>query len=151
MKGAAVGNEERNLRAVQRWAELYNNEGSRFVSECYVPEVVVDCPGALLIKGREAFIAVEDAVCAAAPKRWFRTDRTIAQGDVVVVQGTLFDPDQGDDFETRFCAVLTFNDAGLVVNDTTYLDQTRWPMPADIAERLAGLAVEWQVAAAASS
>lgn len=137
---------ERNLQLADKWAELYNNEGSKFVSECYVEDVTVDCPGALLIHGREAFTAIEDAVCAAAPKRWFRIDRKIADGDVVMVQGTLFDPDQGD-FETRFCAVLTFNDDGLVINDTTYLDVARWPMPADIAERVKGLAVQWKAPA----
>lgn len=140
-----MDHEQRNLQLADRWAELYNNEGSRFVSECYVEDVTVDCPGALLIRGREAFTAIEDAVCVAAPRRWFRIDRKIADGDVVVVQATLFDPDQGNDFETRFCAVLTFNDDGLVVNDTTYLDAARWPMPVDIAERVEGLAVEWRV------
>lgn len=145
-----MSNLERNLAAVDRWAELYNNEGSRFVSECYVADVQLDCPGVLLIKGRETFTAIEDAVCAAAPKRWFRIDRKIADGDVVVVQATLFDPDQGADFETRFCAVLTFNDDGLVVNDTTYLDPVRWPMPDDVAERLDGMAVEWMVAEASA-
>jgi ketosteroid isomerase-like protein len=140
---------ERNLQQVERWAELYNNEGSKFVAECYVEDVTVDCPGALLIRGREAFTAIEDAVCAAAPRRWFRIDRKIADGDVVVVQATLFDPDQGDDFSTRFCAVLTFNDEGLVVNDTTYLDPVRWPMPEDVAERVQGLDVEWKVPAPA--
>ncbi|HEY9417375.1 MAG TPA: nuclear transport factor 2 family protein [Pseudonocardia sp.] len=140
---------ERNLQRVQRWADLYNDGGSKFVSECYIEDVTVDCPGALLIRGREAFTAIEDAVCAAAPKRWFRIDRTIADGDVVMVQATLFDPDQGDDFSTRFCAVLTFDDDGLVVNDTTYLDAARWPMPADVAERVDGLNVEWKVPAPA--
>lgn len=143
-----MSNEERNLQAVEKWAQLYNSEGSRFVAECYAPDVMLDCPGVLLVKDRETFTALEDAVCAAAPKRWFRIDRKIAQGDVVVVQATLFDPDQGDDFETRFCAVLTFNEAGLVVNDTTYLDPTRWPMPADVAQRLEGMAIEWKVAQA---
>jgi hypothetical protein len=140
-----MGHEQRNLELVDKWAELYNNEGSRFVSECYFEGVVVDCPGALLINGREAFVAIEDAVCAAAPKRWIRIDRKIADGDVVVVQGTWFDPDQGDDFQKRFCAVLTFNDDGLVVNDTTYLDAVPWPKLADVAGRVEGLAVEWKL------
>lgn len=139
-----MSNEQRNLRAVDRWAELYNAGGSGFVAECYVQDVVLDCPGVLLIQGREAFTAIEDAVCVAAPKRWFRIDRKIAQGDLVVVQATLFDPDKGDDFETRFCAILTFDDEGLVVNDTTYLDPTRWPMPEDVVQRLDGMAVEWR-------
>jgi ketosteroid isomerase-like protein len=141
--------EQRNLGLVERWAKRYNDGGSDFVAECYAEDAVVDCPGAVLIRGREAFTAIEDAVCVAAPRRWFRIDRTLADGDVVMVQATLFDPDQGDDFETRFCAVLTFDDEGLVVNDTTYLDVARWPMPADVAERVEGLAVEWKVPAPA--
>lgn len=140
-----MGNEERNLAAVDRWAELYNHEGARFVAECYVQDVVLDCPGALEIHGMETFTAIEEAVCDAAPRRWFRIDRTVAQGDVVVVQATLFDPDRGPDFSTRFCAVLTFDDQGLVVNDTTYLDAARWPMPADVAERLDGMNIRWLV------
>jgi predicted SnoaL-like aldol condensation-catalyzing enzyme len=99
----------------------------------------------MLITGRKAFTAIEDAVCAAAPRRWFRIDRKIADGDIVVVQATLFDPDQGDDFETRFCAVLAFGDDGLVTNDTTYLDVARWPMAPDVAERVEGLDVRWRV------
>jgi ketosteroid isomerase-like protein len=142
-------NEARNLQAVDRWAELYNTKGAAFVEACYVEDVVVDCPGALRIEGQEAFRAVEEAVCDAAPKRWFRIDRTVAGDNVVVVQATLFDPDQGADFETRFCAVLTFNDDGLVVNDTTYLDPYRWPMPSDVAQRLEGKAVEWKTVEAA--
>lgn len=145
-----MGNEADNLRAVDRWQDLYNNQGARFVDECYTSDVTLDCPGALLIHGRETFRAIEDAVCDEAPRRWFRIDRTIAQDDVVVVQATLYDPDRGDDFETRFCAVLTFDDQGLVTNDTTYLDPARWPMPADVAERLDGMSVEWRVAAAAT-
>lgn len=140
-----MGSEQRNLEAVERWQRLYNEEGSKFATECYVEDVVVDCPGALLVRGREAFVALEDAVVDAAPNRWFRIDRTLAQDDVVVVQATLFDPDQGDDFSTRFCAVLSFDQEGKVVNDTTYLDPARWPMPEDVAERLADQDIEWKV------
>jgi predicted SnoaL-like aldol condensation-catalyzing enzyme len=117
-----VSQERRNLQLVDKWAELYNKTGSRFVSECYVEDVVVDIPGVLLIKGRDTFVAIEDSVCAAAPKRWVRIDRKIAQGDVVAVQATWFNPDQGDDFQLRFCTVLTFNDNGLIINDTAYLN-----------------------------
>jgi ketosteroid isomerase-like protein len=114
--------QQRNLELVDKWAELYNNEGSRFVYECYAEDVVVDCPGELLIKSREVFVAIEEGICAAAPKRWLRIDRKIADGNVVVVQGTWFMPDMGDDFQTRVCSVLTFNEDGLIVNDTTYMN-----------------------------
>lgn len=140
-----MGSEQRNLETVERWAKLYNEEGSAFVRECYAENVVVDCPGALKVEGLDSFVALEDAVCDAAPNRWFQIDRKIAQDDVVVVQATLFDPDQGDDFSTRFCAVLTFDDDGKVYNDTTYLDPVRWPMPNDVAERLADERIEWRV------
>src|SRR3977135_3723911 len=114
-----MGHEQRNLELVDKWAELYNNEGSKFVSECYAEDVVVDCPGELLIKGREVFVAIEEGICSAAPKRWLRIDRKIAEGNVVVVQGTWVLPDVRDDLQMRVCSVLTFNEAGLIVNDTT--------------------------------
>jgi hypothetical protein len=47
-------------------------------------------------------------------------------GDVVIVEAALRDPDRGADWETPFCAVLTFRD-GLIVNDRSYLDLRRWP------------------------
>jgi hypothetical protein len=137
-----MGSEERNLGLVDRWRDAYN-AGSGFVEVCYHREAVVDCPGALLIKGHKAFKAVEDLVCEAAPKRRMHVDRTIAKDDVVVVQATLKDPDRGDAFESRFLALLTFGQDGLITNDTTYLDLQSWPMAPDATERLAGLDVEW--------
>ncbi len=56
----------------------------------------------------------------------YRIGRTHAAGDVVVVEATLFDPDQGDEWRSPFCAILTFKD-GCIVEDRTYLDDTRWP------------------------
>jgi len=140
-----MSQEQRNMERIERWAHLYNTEVTRMINECYTEDTVVDCPNALLVRGRRAFTALEEAVLAAAPWRWCRIDRTVAEGNVVAVLATLFDPDQGDEFQTRFCSVLTFNEDGLVTNDTAFIDATRWPMPSDVAERLAGLDVEWKV------
>lgn len=119
-----MGHEQRNLALVDKWEELYNNEGVKFVYECYAEDAVVDCPGELLVKDREMLAAIEGAVCDVTPNRRVRIDRKIAEGDVVVLQctGTSYQPYLEDNFEIRFCAVLTFNDDGLIVNDTSYMN-----------------------------
>jgi ketosteroid isomerase-like protein len=65
-------------------------------------------------------------VVAAAPRRRTRIERAMASGDTVVVEALLFDPDQGEDWQLPWCAVLRFRD-GKIVSDHTYLDPARWP------------------------
>ena len=119
--------EERNLEVVKRWAETYNNDVERMVSECYAENCRVSSIfGGATIEGRSRFQKLEQRVLKAAPRRKIRLKHTHATGDVVVVEATLFDPDQGDEWQSPFCAVLTFKD-GKIVEDRTYLDETRWP------------------------
>ena len=119
--------EKRNLEVVKRWAETYNHDVERFVPECYAE----NCSAASMlsgakIEGRSRFLKLERRVLKVAPRRKIRLEHTHAAGDVVVVEATLFDPDKGDEWQSPFCAVLTFKD-GKIVEDRTYLDETRWP------------------------
>jgi ketosteroid isomerase-like protein len=119
--------EERNLEVVKHWAEMYNHDVERFVQECYSE----DCSAASMlggskIEGQSPFLKLERRVLKAAPRRQIRLGHTHAAGDVVVVEATLLDPDQGDAWQSPFCAVLTFKD-GKIVEDRTYLDETHWP------------------------
>ena len=118
--------EERNLEAVKRWAELYNHDVHRMVDESYAETFEVDVRGHLVMHRRETFHRAEEAVIAAAPRRRARIDRMIASGDTVVVEAVLLDPDKGDDWQSPWCAVLRFRD-GKIVGDHTYLDAVRWP------------------------
>ena len=119
--------EKRNLEVVKHWAETYNHDVERFVPDCYAE----NCSAASMlsgakIEGRSRFLKLERRVLNLAPRRNIRIDHTHAAGDVVVVEATLFDPDQGDEWRSPFCAILTFKD-GRIVEDRTYLDDTRWP------------------------
>jgi ketosteroid isomerase-like protein len=119
--------EKRNLEVVKHWAETYNHDVERFVPDCYAE----NCSAASMlsgakIEGRSRFLKLERRVLKLAPRRNIRIDHTHAAGDVVVVEATLFDPDQGDEWQSPFCAVLTFK-AGQIVEDRTYLDDSRWP------------------------
>jgi ketosteroid isomerase-like protein len=119
--------ERRNLEVVKHWAETYNHDVERFVPECYAENCsAASMLGGAKIEGRSRFLKLERRVLKVAPRRRIRLDHTHAVGDVVVVEATLFDPDQGDEWQSPFCAVLTFKD-GLIVEDRTYLDDTRWP------------------------
>ena len=111
-----------NLELVKRWEDTFNTDVELLVRELYAPEALIGG----VVFGAEKLIRFEKRVLAAAPKRYMRTERTHAIGDVVVVEGTLLDPDQGDDWKLPFCVVLTFND-GLIVRDDTYTDFSRWP------------------------
>ena len=119
--------EKRNLEVVKLWAETYNNDVDRMVNECYAENCKVSSMfGGAIIEGRPRFLKLEQRVVKVAPRRNIRLERTHAVGDVVVVEATLFDPDQGDQWQSPFCAILTFKD-GRIVEDRTYLDDTRWP------------------------
>jgi ketosteroid isomerase-like protein len=119
--------EKRNLEVVKHWAETYNHDVERFVPECYAENCsAASMLGGAKIEGRSRFLKLERRVLKVAPRRRIRLDHTHAVGDVVVVEATLFDPDQGDEWQSPFCAVLTFKD-GLIVEDRTYLDDIRWP------------------------
>lgn len=116
----------RNLATARRWAELMN-DADRLVDECYAEDTVARAMGfPAVIRGREQMRAGTRAAVQAAPRRYLRVDHMHAAGDVVVVEAALRDPDRGADWETQFCAVLTFRD-GLIVDDRSYLDLRRWP------------------------
>jgi ketosteroid isomerase-like protein len=119
--------EKRNLEVVKLWAETYNNDVDRMVNECYAENCKVSSMfGGAIIEGRPRFLKLEQRVVKVAPRRNIRLEWTHAVGNVVVVEATLFDPDQGDEWRSPFCAILTFKD-GCIVEDRTYLDDTRWP------------------------
>src|SRR5690349_19782157 len=112
-----------NLAAsVAQWADAFNTDVDRLIDELYAPE----CTFLGVQLGPERLRKFERRVLAAAPRRSARIERTHTAGDVVTVEGTLLDPDRGDDWRLPFCAVLTWRD-GKVVSDNTYADMSRWP------------------------
>jgi ketosteroid isomerase-like protein len=121
-----MSEEERNLEAVGRWAELYNDDVHRMVDESYAESFEVDVRGQFVMHRRETFHRAEETVLAAVPRRRMRIVRAIADGDTVVVEAVLVDPDKGEDWQPPWCAVLRFRD-GKIVSDHTYLDAARWP------------------------
>lgn len=106
----------------QRWAELFNDDVEAMISELYSPT----CHFSGMTMSHEKLAKFEKRVLAAAPRRNIRVDNVHGTGDVTVVEGTLLDPDKGDDWELGFCAVLTVED-GTIVSDNTYTDFSRWP------------------------
>jgi ketosteroid isomerase-like protein len=123
-----VSTEERNLAAVERWAELYNTDVERMVRECYAPDCLIDVKNGISFQGHETFAAIELGVERQAPRRRGTIVRAFASGDTVTVQGLLTDEDRGPDFRSEYCAVLTLRD-GLIVHDQSYLDLRVWPNP----------------------
>ncbi len=115
--------EERNIEVAKRYEDLYNTDIERFVHECYTSDCEVNGG---FIRGHEPFVKVERDVLEAAPKRKMRVDRRHATGNVVVVEAVLLDPDQGEDWNLPFCAVLTCRD-GKIATDWTYAEFSKWP------------------------
>ena len=119
-----------NLALVRRYEQTYNADIESFVRDCYSEDCVVSMGGGAELHGQEHFLAVERRVLQAAPRRRMRILRTHEAGDgeVVVAEAELVDPDQGDDWRLPFCAVLTCRD-GRIAADWTYADYSRWPYP----------------------
>jgi len=120
--------ERRNLETVARWAELYNSDVPAMVRQCYAPDCVVEVKNGITFRGHDTFVAVELGVERTAPRRRGTLLRAIASGDTVIAQGLLTDEDRGPDFQSQYCAILTFRD-GLIVHDESYLDLRVWPNP----------------------
>lgn len=121
-----MGNEQANLALVERWRDYYNDDVARMASECYATDCTVYPMGVGAIEGQSALDQIERIVLAKAPRRRMRVERCHASGDVVCVEATLLDPDQGEDWVLPFVAVLTIRD-GRIVTDRTYADWSRWP------------------------
>jgi len=121
-----MSDEQANLALVERWRDYYNDDVARMASECYAPDCTVYPMGIGAIEGRSALDRIEQIVLAKAPRRRMRIERCHAGGNVVCVEATLLDPDQGEDWSLPFVAVLTIHD-GLIVTDRTYADWSRWP------------------------
>lgn len=113
---------ETNLVLAKRWEELFNTDVEQLVHELYAPETQVG----EAVLSQDKLIRFERRVQVAAPNRFLRIARTHAVDEVVIIEGVLFDPDQGDDWKLPFCAVLTVTD-GRIVRDDTYTDYSRWP------------------------
>ena len=142
MNGGSVATEEdRNLEAVERWGDLYNNDVHSMVTECYAPDFVVEIKGIMTYRGYETFHALEAGALEVAPNRRAEKERIIPMGDKVLVQGHLTDPDKGPDWKTPFCTILTFRD-GLIVRDETYMDLTSWPAPRLSPDQVGALDIE---------
>jgi len=113
---------ERNLALAQQWADAFNNDVEKLVTELYAPE----CVFSGVEFGHDRMLRFERRVLKVAPNRSMRVENTHAAGDVVTVEAVLLDPDRGADWKLPFCAVLTWRD-GKVVSDNTYAELSRWP------------------------
>lgn len=133
--------ESRNLEAVERWGDLYNNDVHRMVTESYAPDFVVEIKGIMTYRGYETFHALEAGALEVAPNRRAESERIIPIGEKVLIQGHLTDPDKGPGWRTPFCTILTFRE-GMIVRDETYMDLTSWPAPRLTAEQVAELDIE---------
>ena len=118
--------QEQNLEVSRAWERLYNDDADRMVLDCYAPDCTIQPMGGTAIQGHDLLRKVEEVILKAAPRRYMRVDQRHADGDAVIVEAVLFDPDQGDDWQIPFVAVLTMKD-GKIITDRTYADWSRWP------------------------
>lgn len=117
-----------NLATVAKWAHCFNlGEVARMIDECYVPGAEMRVMGFGAVNDREGFLAFEESVSKAAPKRYITIEATHPCGEnMVVVEALLFNPDQGDSWSLPWCTFLTFAN-GKITCDRNYLDFSKWP------------------------
>ena len=109
--------EKRNLAAVDRWIDTYNNDVDKMVDEVYAPDCVVcNMFAGYVLNGREELRALEHKISEQVPTRRMTLDKTLASGDSVAVEvSAVF-----GDHHFPGIVVLTFNEAGQVIEDHTY-------------------------------
>ena len=110
--------EQRNLERVALWEQTWNEDVVRMVEEVYAEDCEVRnmCTG-YVVRGREAFRALELEIEKKAPGRKMVVKRTVASGNVVALEAEGQFPG-GITFDA--CVFLTFNENGEVISDHTY-------------------------------
>lgn len=109
--------EERNLKAVERWEHTYNHDFQAMVDEVYAPDCEVrNMFAGSVFNGREALRAVEREIHTQVPERKLRVLKTVACGDTVALECEGVFP--GQTFAA--CVFLTFDANGQVKSDHTY-------------------------------
>ena len=126
--------EQRNIELALKWQSAWNNDAMQMVDECYAPDCEVrDMFRGVTLKGREALRAVEKQIMASDPTRRMNITKIVAMNDTVVVEAdAIF---QNGAFTFQACAVLTFDDAGLIVSDHSY-----GAPPTDVADAISEVA-----------
>lgn len=116
----------------KRWIELYNEDHVQLVNELYTDDLEARAMGLpFVLLGKENLLAAASKSHTTAPNRRLRADDIHTAADVIVIEATLLDPDQGRDWESPCCVVLSLR-GGLVKSERIYLDVTKWPGMAGI-------------------
>ena len=113
------------LDVVRRYEDTYNHDVEKLVLEVYSHDVDLYMTGGE-IHGKDQFLAVEQAILAAAPQRRMRIDRALISGtETVVIEAAILD-DARPDFFSPLCVIFTIHN-GKIVRDHSYLDPAQWP------------------------
>jgi hypothetical protein len=109
--------EKRNLAAVKRWEQTYNDDVEKMVDEVYAPGCeVVDVFRGVTLRGREELRDLERRILASAPERKLRVLKAVAAGDTVALECEGMFP--FGSFPA--CVFLVFDANGQVKQDHTY-------------------------------
>ena len=113
-----------NTATVERYLAAFSRQDATQIRACLTEDVVWDIPrthlGAGYAAGQDAFLR---EAAKAPPGTRVTTIRTIAAGDVVVVEGSVTSPTpDGATFSLIFCDVFTLRE-GKISRLTSYLAQ----------------------------
>lgn len=109
--------ERRNLEAVKRWEDTYNNAVEKMVDEVYAADCeVVDMLRGVTLRGREQLRALERRISELAPTRRLRVLKAVASGDTVALECEGIFPTGS----FPACVFLVFDANGQVQRDHTY-------------------------------
>ena len=111
--------EERNIERVHHWVWTWNNDVMRMVDECYAENCEVsDMLRGRTFHGRKELRLIEKQMVALDASRKMTVTRMVAGGDTVAVEVDA-SWDGGKTID-KGCVFLTFDDAGLIVEDHSY-------------------------------
>jgi hypothetical protein len=109
--------ERRNLEAVKRWEQTYNDAIEKMVDEVYAQNCeVVDVLRGVTLRGREELRAFERRICELVPARRLRVLKAVASGDTVALECEGIFPTG----RIPACVFLVFDTNGQVKQDHTY-------------------------------
>ena len=111
--------EQRNLEQVALWEKTYNEDVERMVDEVYAEDCEVrNMFTGDVVRGREAFLALEREIEKQGPGRKVVVKRTVASGNVVALEAEGQFP---GGVTLDGCVFLTFDEKGKIVSDNTYV------------------------------